>query len=192
MADGRLVPTSQGSRYSDEERRQAVIQYAIHGSCSKVAELTEIPESTLGNWKDQPWFQSMLGDLRARTSDRFHARAEALIEEHFDQLEDRLKNGDTVLTKQGTTTIPVRARDLVFSFAVLFDKRQILMRQPTSITGRARGEEVAEELTAWLRSQKARVIDAPQDGNGKSGNESQIIDSFVESTASKADAGPAR
>lgn len=156
MADGGRITRN----YSDEDRRAVAVQYTIHGCLARTAEATSIPDSTIHGWLQQEWFQSLLGSIRTEFSDRIHARTASLLEKSFDELEDRLDNGDAFVTKEGVIRVPMRGRDLAFTTAILFDKRQILMRQPTSITGRARGEEVAEELTAWLRSQKARVIEA--------------------------------
>jgi len=36
-----------GSKYSDEDRRKAVVEYCVNGVMSKVSDCTDIPETTL-------------------------------------------------------------------------------------------------------------------------------------------------
>ena len=46
-----LVTTTRGSRYSDVQRRAAVVEYIVLGNMAKVSEMLGIPETTLSDWK---------------------------------------------------------------------------------------------------------------------------------------------
>ena len=60
-----------GSRYSDQQRREAVALHVLHGNWKRVSELTGIPERTLNDWSIQPWFATMLAELRAEKGVEF-------------------------------------------------------------------------------------------------------------------------
>ena len=163
------VITRQGSQYTDEQRREAVIQYAILGNKVEVEKATGIPDSTLEGWIKQPWFETILGEIRDEANALIHARAIKTLHKAFDEIEDRLDSGDEVVTKFGDKVrVKVKARDAAVIAAIMFDKRQILLRQPTSITARSQGEDIAETLTAWMRAQKARTIEGSATGTTES------------------------
>ena len=160
---------AQGSHYSDEDRRQAAIQFCLHGNYKEVEKQTGIPDSTVQAWAKQPWFETILGEVRSEANALIQARSLKTLHKAFDEIEDRLEQGDAVVTKFGDTVrVPVKARDAAVIAAIMFDKRQILLRQPTSITARSQGEDIAETLTAWMRAQKARTIEGSATGTTES------------------------
>ncbi len=93
----KLVPT--GSKYSDEDRRRAVIEYHIHGSQTKVSKLTGIPQSTIATWIKTDWWAEQLLKLSNQLEDQILANNEKIVTESQEQLLDRLKNGDFRLVK---------------------------------------------------------------------------------------------
>jgi transposase-like protein len=83
-----------GSRYSDEHRQQAVALYLLHGNWRRVSELTRIPERTLNDWSIQPWFGTMLAELRAEKARELDGTYTRILDEATAQILDRLKHGD--------------------------------------------------------------------------------------------------
>ena len=53
-----------GSKYSDEDRRRAVVEYFVAGNMKLVAERTGIPRTTLNGWKQSDWWDELLVTLR--------------------------------------------------------------------------------------------------------------------------------
>ena len=75
-----------GSRYSDQQRREAVMPYLLHGNWRRVSELTRIPERTLNDWSIQPWFATMLAELRAEKGAEFDGALTRVLDEATKQL----------------------------------------------------------------------------------------------------------
>ena len=48
---GKLVHSR--SKYTDDERRRAVVEYCVSGLMTKVSECTDIPATTLSTWKNE-------------------------------------------------------------------------------------------------------------------------------------------
>ena len=163
MSSTRQPPTElaiahQGSAYSNAQRREAALLYAIHGCGARVALDTGIPESTLSDWRRQPWWETLLAEVRSEKDDELDARMSETIDLAMGKLKDRIINGDEVMTKEGKGRVGMRGRDLAIATAVIFDKRALIRRQPTSIKGSSQAEDIAAQLTAWMRSQKERLV----------------------------------
>jgi hypothetical protein len=154
MPDVARIP---GSQYTTEQRREAAMMFALHGNLTHVEKTLGIPDSTLSAWTKQPWWETLMGEIRNDANQLIQARALKTLNKAFDELDERLENGDECATKEGVMRLKVKARDAAFIAAVVFDKRQILMRQPTSITHNDTSG-LAEELTSWMRSQKQRLV----------------------------------
>lgn len=165
--------TMQGSHYSEEQRRQAVVAYEIHGSLEKASEATSIPATTIGDWKRTDWWDHVTVELRAQVSARIGSNITRILEKTLTHLDDRIDNGDVVLSKDGEQRrIPMKGRDLAVTGAILFDKRQLLMNRATSISENRTVDGLATEMLAAFKQAQERVI------NG------QVLDKTIESAGS--------
>jgi hypothetical protein len=116
---------SAGSRYSDQERRESIALYVLHGNWRRVSELTHIPERTLNDWSIQPWFATMLAELRAEKGAELDGVFTRIIHEATEHLLDRLKHGDPYVVGGEVRRKPVAARDLALVAAITYDKRAL-------------------------------------------------------------------
>lgn len=133
--------------YTDKQRIEAVTLYAATGSARKVNELTGIPVDTLRKWRKQPWFLDLLDEIRAENDDVIDQKFNEIIVSALDQLQDRVVNGDHVLTKDGELVRkPVVARDLSIVTAINIDKRQLLRGKPTSRSEQVTNQSIDERL----------------------------------------------
>jgi len=157
---GQLVKT--GSKYSNEDRRRAVVEFYVHGLMSKVSESTGIPETTLATWKNKsPWWDEMVAEVRSEKDEEFDAHLTKLIDTSFEEAEDRIKNGDFRLVKTKKAIkhddgslevsedyelkrIPMGGKELIVGGAVVYDKQRLHRNQPTTIR--------AETATAEIQS----------------------------------------
>ncbi len=54
-----------GSKYTDEDRRRAALEYALTGSLTKVAKRTDIPRKTVSDWKNKSdWWVEVSAKVR--------------------------------------------------------------------------------------------------------------------------------
>ena len=130
-----------GSKYTDEDRRRAVLEYALTGSFTKVAKSMGIPRRTINDWKQSEWWDEMDAAVRHQKNDQILAMNEEILDLAQRELVERLENGDTQLvrTKDGVKKhrVPVKAKELGVIGGIAFDKRQIALNQPTSISSKS-------------------------------------------------------
>ena len=118
----------QGSKYTDDIRTEAAIQYAIKGNLSQIGRDLDIPKATVCEWSKQEWFVDTVHQVRTQNQDshisRYHALTDKALtkaETALDELQDDLSAGDI--------------KALVVTAATATDKSRLLMNQPTSIKG---------------------------------------------------------
>ena len=152
----------QGSKYSDEDRRRAVVEYFVAGNMTIVAERTGIPRTTLNGWRQTEWWDEMLVELRQEKGDELDAKLTKLIDSAFDQAHDRVENGDYRLTKDGKLIrVPMSGRDLTIAGATAYDKQRLHRNQPTAIKGKSEGlEELKEKFIQIERDYQMRKVNS--------------------------------
>lgn len=145
---GKLVKS--GSKYSDDDRRQAVILYHIHGTHQKVADFMNIPRQTVTNWSDQEWWGELSQEISLQTESQILAKNQKIIDAGQDELQDRIENGDyrpvkvkkAIKHEDGSMEmsegyenirVPMTGRDLTIASGTMQDKRRIQLNLPTSI-----------------------------------------------------------
>ena len=148
-----------GSYYTDEQRRQAVIAYEVHGNLEHVERTIGIPARTISDWTKTDWWNHLTTEVRSQVSARIGSNITRILEKTLNSLDDRIDNGDVVLTKDGEQRrIPMKGRDLAVTGAILFDKRQLLMNRATSISENRTVDGLATEMLAAFKQAQERVI----------------------------------
>jgi len=69
-----------GSKYSDQQRMEVAILYAISGNMKKVAKDTGIPRTTIVGWKQSDWWQSAVAKVRDEKADEHRALYSELVD----------------------------------------------------------------------------------------------------------------
>ena len=70
----------QGSKYTDQQRTEAAIQYAITGSLTKTQQATGIPHNTMSYWKKESWWVEAIDKVRHEKADEHRAMYSQLVE----------------------------------------------------------------------------------------------------------------
>lgn len=157
-----VIPTGRSSPYSQEQIAQAALAYVIEGRCTKVEELTGIPERTVNLWTHQEWWPALIDQARMAKQDEVDAGLQRMQDKAISASIERLENGDWIMGKDGQLIRkPVSAKDAAVVAAVAFDKQRIIRNLPTSITasgGDSRLNAMAERLKEIERKQEAKVV----------------------------------
>ncbi len=72
-----LVKT--GSKYTDQQRMEVAILYAISGNMKKVARDTGIPRTTIVGWKKTDWWDDAVATVRSEKADEHRAMYSKLV-----------------------------------------------------------------------------------------------------------------
>jgi len=124
-----------GSKYTDEDRRRAVVEYAMHGVMSKVSRVTGIPQPTLSNWKQQGWWEGALVEVRSQTEEVILSNNLKIAVRSGEEILDRIDNGDTQIVQGKPVKVPVKARDLAIVGGISQDKYFGVQIQPPANAG---------------------------------------------------------
>jgi len=111
-----------GSKYSDEQRMEVAVLYAVSGNAKKVAKDTGIPRTTIVGWKGQDWWQDVVEQLRAQNTDKALAKYAQMVDKAQDIALEKLPDAS--------------AAQASIIAATATDKGRLLLNQPTSITGK--------------------------------------------------------
>ena len=65
----------QGSKYTDGDRRRAVVEYCTNGVMARVSDITGIPDTTLSHWKNKSdWWDNLVAEVRNEINDKILAQ----------------------------------------------------------------------------------------------------------------------
>ncbi len=141
-----MVPT--GSKYSDEDRMNAVVLYAVKGVASLVSKDTGISESVLCDWRKTEWWNEALAEVRSENTDEYISRYHELV----------IKGSKIALEKLPEAS----ARDAMIIAATANDKLRLALNQPTSISSRSSNNgalmDQLRQLSSSLKEKAINVV----------------------------------
>ena len=115
---------SKGSKYSDQQRMEVVVLYAISGNAKKVAKATGIPRTTIVGWKKADWWHDAVAKVRSEKADEHRAKYSELVDKAQRVALEKLPDA----TAQQAMTIA----------AIGTDKIRLHDGMPTEISGQSR------------------------------------------------------
>ena len=140
------------SRYAPEVKVAAAALYVVLPSSRKVARMLDLNDRTIRYWRHEPWWHVVTREVRKTKNEELDAQLTDLLELSVGELADRITNGETVIDQKTgqLRVIPVKTRDLAGAMHIVFDKREMLRRDPVSNTKETAVSEhlanVAEKL----------------------------------------------
>lgn len=124
--------------YSEDEKREAVALYFVHGTQSAVAQALDIPQRTISDWMRSDWWAEYHAAMVRSCKDESGSAFRRIVKKAATGLEDRLDNGDIILDRKGREKRkPISAKDLTVIMAIATDKDRVLRGEPTTISGKA-------------------------------------------------------
>ena len=145
-----MVPT--GSKYTDDQRRAAAIQYAIEGSLTKIAHDHCIPRTTINEWSKTEWWLESIVKVRRENETMVLAKAAQIVDAAQDQTMKELPNA---------TALPAATIG-----GIWLDKGRVILNQPTSITGKATSiSDLAKEFNKLANERVVAVQHTTSSGD---------------------------
>ena len=117
-----VVIDAGNSKYTDDIRREACLQYAIKGNQAAVCKDMDIPAATLHGWKESEWWQQLTEEHRNETNAQIRASYTQIIQKGADVALTALNSGE------------VKGKDAMTISAIAYDKVRLIDNMPTSIT----------------------------------------------------------
>ena len=138
----------QNSKYTAEEKMQAVVAYITTGTSKQAAKYCVVPPNTIRYWKaSATWWPEAVAYARQMKQEELDARMTRVIDLAVGEVEDRLINGDEVV-RQGGEIVRKKmgGKEAATTAAILFDKRALIRGEPTSRTERVSVDDQLNQL----------------------------------------------
>ena len=148
--------------WPEAKKVELVTTYLATGSFRLACSMCQIPLATANQWKRTEWFKELVATIQSEESGQLDAKLSKVVDKSLSVVMDRLEGGDYILdSKTGTIKrVPVKMRDAKTVMTDLFDKRQLLRKQPTKITESQtvdkRLEMLAERFEKFVGSGKTQ------------------------------------
>ncbi len=163
---GKLVHSR--SKYTDEDRRLAVVEYCVSGNMLKVSEVTGIPDTTLATWKNKTdWWDEMVAEVRDEINEQILAQNMEIATKAGERVLDSLENGDEKLVLDKKTgeyvikRVKPSGKDSMVISGISQDKAARGMGLPTQIHAQAADAQIkafVEEFREAARSFKEKQV----------------------------------
>ena len=131
-----------GSKYSDADRRMAVVEFCTNGVMTRVSDTTGIPNTTLTHWKNKSdWWDDLVAQVRNEIGEQILAQNLEIASKAGERVLDSLKNGDEKLiwdkdkAKHVIKRVKPSAKDCAVIGGISQDKARVQLNLPTAITG---------------------------------------------------------
>lgn len=161
------LPIDQFDPWEEDIKQKAVELYALTGNASRVSEVLNVPAGTVRYWKSQNWWIDKMRELVADRDMQINTKFTDLIEKAQDTIQERLENGDYVLTKTGDARrVPVSMRDAALVTGIMADKRHTARKElsPTKSDPNLHQQlqRIAEQFAKFVQAKEidGEVIDA--------------------------------
>ncbi len=135
-----------GSKYTDEDRRRAVVEYCTNGVMTRVSDTTGIPDTTLAHWKNKSdWWDELVAQVRNEINEQILAQNMEIAAKAGERVLDSLENGDEKLVwdrardKHVIKRVKPSGKDAAVIGGISQDKARVQLNLPTSITKTASG-----------------------------------------------------
>ncbi len=134
---GKFVKT--GSKYTDQQRMEVAVLYAVSGNAKQVAKDSGIPRTTIVGWKKQDWWHDAVTRVQSEKADEHRAKYSELVDKAQQQTLDKLPDANAAQAH----LIACQATDKV----------RLHDGMPTAITGKS---EDMNSLAAEFRALSAK------------------------------------
>jgi hypothetical protein len=121
--------------WSEKKKLEAVTTYLALGNLNETSKVINVPLPTLSKWKQSAWWKELVDDIQSGDNQKADNKMSKVIDRALDIIVERLEQGDYQYDQKTgkLVKVPLKARDLERISSGLFDKRQLLRKQPTNI-----------------------------------------------------------
>ncbi len=164
----------QPGHWNEKKQLEVVTTYLALGNLAESSRVCNVPLITIKKWKAQPWWAELVSDIQSGEGQRADNKMSKTIDKALDLIMTRMEEGDYVYDQKTgrLVKVPLKARDLERVASGLFDKRQLIRKQPTSIkqsdlNQKDRLLELAEQFAkfAGMKIEQEKVVNEYIEGD---------------------------
>lgn len=136
IREKKTLPHEPG-HWDKKKQLEAVTTYLATGNYAETARLINVPLVTVKSWAyhESGWWDKLVSEIQSGEGQRTDNKMSKAIDKALETLMVRLEEGDYQYDQKTgrLVKIPLKARDLERITSGLFDKRQLIRKQPTNI-----------------------------------------------------------
>lgn len=138
------VTHKRAAHWPMEKKIEAVSQYLVLGNMKLVAATTGVSHDLLRQWKGQPWWLELEGEIRASQNIELDTKLSKIVDKSLDAVLDRVENGDFIYDQKSgeIKRRPAALRD-IHRVSVDMISKQDLIRK--GATDRNEGSKISVE-----------------------------------------------
>lgn len=139
------IPHAKNATWPIEKKIEAVTTYLVLGSLRQVAAATGVSYGMIKQWRIAPWWKEVEAEIVASRRVAAATKLSKIVDKSLDVIDDRLENGDFIMTKEGLTRKPVGLRDATSAANALMQRAAIIEK--------LNKDEAVVEATASIQEQ---------------------------------------
>lgn len=123
-------------RWDKKKQLEAVTTYLATGSIAETSRIINVPYRTVQSWKlESEWWPKVVEEIQSGENQKVDQKMSRIIDKTLEKLVERIEDGDYMYDQKTgrMVKVPLKARDLERITSGLFDKRQLIRKQPTNI-----------------------------------------------------------
>ena len=127
--------SEESSAYDREFRVQFISDYLLNPNMAAICRKHDVPYATAISWKSKEWWYSISEDILQNHKEELLAKQRAILEKTYDELGDRLINGDEqYIPNEGHVRVKVKANHLATIADTTLKANQLLQGKATQIS----------------------------------------------------------
>ena len=152
------------ARWHEEVKNKALALRSQGLTYKSIAAELGVPFDTISNWKETDWWKDGLRDIRNEDYTRLDKKLTDMLESTMLELQDRIKNGDSVYDPRTgkIKRVPVKMRDLNTAMNAAIEKRQLIRNLPSKIVENvshtAQLANLAQEFAKFVSARNAEPL----------------------------------
>ena len=164
-----------GSKYTNQQRREVVIEYHIKGNDQAVADTTGISRQTINTWRlHSDWWDDLIDTVRHETDDQILAQNLQIATKTAENVLDSLENGDEKLVWDKTKNehvikrVKPSGKDSMVISGISQDKARVQLNLPTQVHAQAADVQIKsfiDEFRELSNSFKERRVVSTQENS---------------------------
>ena len=122
--------------WDKKKQLEAVTTYLATGSIAETSRIINVPYRTVQSWKlESEWWPKVVEEIQSGENQKIDKKMSRIIDKTLEKLVERIEDGDYMYDQKTgrMVKVPLKARDLERITSGLFDKRQLIRKQPTNI-----------------------------------------------------------
>jgi len=145
------------STYTPEQKIAAVMAFVLTGTSFQAERLCGVSADKIRCWKQSDWWDEAAEACRREKQEELDGVMTNIIHTAIEKVSDRIALGEIIYvdgipmpdesTEDGFAHKPLSLRELTVTLGILYDKRNLIRGDPTSISGKTDTPTKMKELT---------------------------------------------